>query len=409
MPETLRSAEKAGLQLPNLIEMRDHGAFAQGLIGVFPTVTFPSHTTMVTGRQPSEHGVFANTLFDPESKTRGAWFYYSESIRVPTLWQAARAAGKKVGAVSWPVTVGAEIDYNIPEYRPARNEDLILLERAISTPGLFAAFEKENGRLTLSTTQDDGFRAAQASYILRTAKPDLMLIHLIDLDHEQHQFGPGSPQAKHALEGIDRAIGVIRKAVETAGNGATTSWLIVSDHGFWPVSQAFQPQALLTSLGLAAPEGKPENWRVAAHSNGGSIAFVSKDPNDDDAQKLVIGALETLQNDARWGIDQVLTRSQLAERKSYPLAFAAVSLSRGFTSGSTHTGPWVTSSGETRGMHGYLPGPAELDTTFLAFGPGIAARQLPRGELADVARTAASLLGISLPSAGGKNLLESGK
>lgn len=406
MPETLRNAEKSGLRIPNLLEMRDKGAFAQGLVGVFPTVTFPSHTTMVTGRQPSEHGIFGNTLFDPEDKTRGSWFYYSESIQVPTLWQAARKAGKKVGAVSWPVSVGAAIDYNIPEYRPARNEDLILLQRAISTPGLFAAFEKEHGRLDLSTRQDDAFRAAQAAYILRTGKPDLMLIHLFDLDHEQHEFGPGSTQAQRALENIDQAIGVIRKAVEDAGNGAATRWLIVSDHGFWPVSEAFHPQAFLASLGLTAPEGKPENWRVAAHANGGSIAFVSKDPNDHEAQKLVVDALTTLQGDARWGIDQVLSRTQLAEHKSYPLAFAAVSLRRGFTAGSVRSGAWVTSSNNTRGMHGYLPGPAELDSTFLAFGPGINARPLPRAQLADIARTAAALLGVDLPSAGGRNLLE---
>jgi len=80
-------------------------------------------------------------------------------------------------------------------------------------------------------------------------------------------------------------------------------------------------------------------------------------------------------------------------------------LSSGWTAGSERGGPWVTPSGETRGMHGYLPGPPALDSTFMAFGPGIESRHLPRGELTGVAATAAQLLGIPFPSAGGPGLL----
>jgi hypothetical protein len=46
-----------------------------------------------------------------------------------------------------------------------------------------------------------------------------------------------------------------------------------------------------------------------------------------------------------------------------------------------------------------------MDCTFVAYGPGIAARRLPRAELVDVARTAAALLGVDLPGAGGRDLL----
>ncbi|MGC4055763.1 MAG: hypothetical protein QM757_43660 [Paludibaculum sp.] len=187
---------------------------------------------------------------------------------------------------------------------------------------------------------------------------------------------------------------------------STTRWVILSDHGFWPVSQAFQPQAFLSSLGLAAPEGNPAEWRVAAHANGGSVAFVVKDPNDQEAQQIVLKALATLQANDRWGVEHVLDKSQLAERKAYTHAFAAISLRRGFTSGSNRTGAWVTSSGATRGMHGFLPGPTELDCTFLVYGPGIAPRALPHGNLADVATTASNLLGLSLPESKGEDLLK---
>ncbi|QOY86244.1 alkaline phosphatase family protein [Paludibaculum fermentans] len=404
--ETLRDSAKLGLKIPNLAEMRDKGAVSAGLTGVFPTVTYPSHTTMMTGVQPAEHGILGNNLFDPESRTHGAWYWFSELIKKPTLWDAAKSAGKTVGAVAWPVTVGARIDYNIPEYAVFHGEDSLLLQRSISTPGLYEECEKALGKNTWDAPQTDALRAAQAAYILRTRKPHLMLIHLIDLDHEEHGFGPGSPEAHHALEEIDKAIGSIRAAVREAGIESSTHWVILSDHGFWPVSQAFQPQAFLSSLGLAAPEGKPAEWRVATHANGGSVAFVVKDPKDTEAQQIVMKALATLQANERWGVEHVLDKTQLAERKSYSHAFAAVSMRRGFTVGSNRSGAWITSSGATRGMHGFVPGPAELDCTFLVYGPGIAARALPHGNLADVATTTSVLLGVSLPESKGQDLLK---
>ena len=149
---TLRNAEKLGLQIPNLKAFRDGGATSEGLVGVFPTVTYPSHTTMVTGRRPAEHGITGNVMFDPERQMRGAWFWYTEQIKVPTLWDAARAAGMSTGAVAWPVGVGAPIDFNVPEYRSIRTLDDVLIARAMVTPGLLQEFEKSTDRLTSAVT-----------------------------------------------------------------------------------------------------------------------------------------------------------------------------------------------------------------------------------------------------------------
>ncbi len=404
--QTLHRADQIGVNIPNLKEFRDNGALAQGLRGVFPTVTYPSHTTMVTGRDPAEHGIIANQLFDPENRMNGAWFWYTEGIRVPTLWDAAKAAGLTTAAVSWPVTVGAAIDYNFPEYRELHTENDVMLQRALNSPALMAEFEKEYGKLKAGR-QDDRTRTAQAKFLIRTKKPHLLLLHLIDLDHEQHDFGPESKEALHALEVIDQCIGELRAEVKRAGLEQETRWIIISDHGFFPVHRAFHGKALLSSLGLAAPPDNPSGWKVAAHSNGGSIAFVARNPNDHESQALVVGALKTLSGQAQWGIQRVLEKEELAKWKAYPHAFVAVSLAPGFTAGSNATGPWVTDT-KTRGMHGYLPGPEELDATFVAFGPGVPRLRLPRADLRDVARTAAALLGITIPTASGKDLIAAG-
>lgn len=403
--QTALDTGKLGLRTPNLNEMREGGAASDGLVGVFPTLTYPSHTTIVTGKDPAEHGIVSNTLFDPEGKMRGAWMWFSELIQAPTLWDAAHSAHLTTAGVFWPVTVGAPIDWNFPEFGQPESQEQLLLQHALSTPGLFAKFEKAEGATEISSHISDSRRAQQAAFLIHNYKPNLLLVHLTDFDHEEHLHGPGSREAYKTLESIDEAIGEIRRAVHEAGLSDRTSWLIVSDHGFLSVSKDFQPNAFLSSLGLAAQPSKPDTWRVAAQITGGTVSFRARDPKDEVAKALVQQTLERLKAEGSWGIGTILDRAELAKRHAFPEAFLAVSLAPGYTNGSAQSGPWVTSSGETRGMHGYLPGPKELDATFIAYGPGITPRHLERAQLKDVACTAAALLAIDFPSANCRNLL----
>ena len=160
-PDYVTKAQQHGAKLPNLTRFLLEGVFAEGVSGVIPTVTYPSHTTLVTGVWPAKHGIFANTTFDPLQKNYQGWYWYAEDIRVPTLWDAARAAGRTTASIQWPVTVGAKITWNIPElWRAGTPEDAKLLQ-VVSTTGLLEEASKEIGEyrgavsythLTLPTT-----------------------------------------------------------------------------------------------------------------------------------------------------------------------------------------------------------------------------------------------------------------
>ena len=113
-PDYVTAADAHGAKLPNLRRFLKEGAYADGVIGVVPTVTYPSHTTLVTGVWPAKHGIWANTTFDPLQKNYQGWYWYAEDIRVPTLWDAAAKAGRTTASIQWPVTVGANITWNIP-------------------------------------------------------------------------------------------------------------------------------------------------------------------------------------------------------------------------------------------------------------------------------------------------------
>src|SRR4029077_8117194 len=99
------------------------GAISAGARSVFPSVTYPAHTSIVTGVDPGTHGIVTNTAWDPEDRNQEGWRWYAEDIQARTLWDAAREAGLETAIVNWPVTVGARASWLVPEYWRAGTGD----------------------------------------------------------------------------------------------------------------------------------------------------------------------------------------------------------------------------------------------------------------------------------------------
>src|SRR5438105_4671922 len=129
--------------MPTLQQLASEGVCAHAVESVFPALTYPAHTTIVTGALPARHGVWHNRPFEPGGQS-GRWIWEASAIRRPTLWDAVRAAGGTSAAVSWPVTVGAAIDWNVPDIWPIDDSDPMAPIRATTTPpGLFEELERE--------------------------------------------------------------------------------------------------------------------------------------------------------------------------------------------------------------------------------------------------------------------------
>ena len=92
-PGDVAEAEQRGLRIPNLRRFLAEGSYADGVIGVLPTVTYPSHTTLLTGASPARHGIVSNNTFDPAQINAGGWYWYASDIKLPTLWSASARAG----------------------------------------------------------------------------------------------------------------------------------------------------------------------------------------------------------------------------------------------------------------------------------------------------------------------------
>src|ERR1041384_597356 len=110
VPDYYLSPASLGLKVPNLTRMKLGGAYAEGVEGIFPTVTYPAHTTMITGVRPAVHGIVQNRIFEPPTAPQTKeWYWFAKDVKSETLWSMAKRAGLVTASVGWPVTVGADI------------------------------------------------------------------------------------------------------------------------------------------------------------------------------------------------------------------------------------------------------------------------------------------------------------
>lgn len=408
-PDYVLDADKHGLKIPNLRRLLREGAHASGVAGVLPTVTYPSHTTMVTGVSPARHGIVANTPFDPFAKNLNGWYWYSDDIKVPTLWDAAGKAGLTTASVDWPATVGASITYNIVQYWRAENSEDRKLIRALSTPGLFVAAERDLGTYPDGNDYSvaaDARRALFNAYVIEHRKPRFHLCYFGGLDEEEHASGPYSAHTFAALEQLDAAVGTVRAAAEKIGGGRAII-CIVSDHGFALSDKEVNLNAALREAGLIElnEKGAVKSWRAFAWYSGGSAGIMLRDQSDSDARTKVAEVMNRLANDPSSGVAGVVDRSAAQLLGGFPDAAFVVGVRPPYRLGSKLLGA-VTVQARSGGTHGYMPEIKEMDSSFFISGPAIpVGRDLGRIDMRDIAPTLAALLGVSLPTADGRNLI----
>src|SRR5215831_3365846 len=308
-PDYYTAPEKLGLRVPTLTMMKQGGAYAEGMEGVYPTVTYPQHTTMVTGLRPAAHGIVQNRIFEaPTDPQTRYWYWYAKALKAETLWTVAKKAGRTTAAVGWPVTVGAEIDYNVPEiYEPGENPATWNWTAKHSTPGLL---EKALGPDLKKDSSVDERLTSVGEFVIKNHGPNLLLLHLIELDGVHHRNGP---RTKPAIETAEREDGYIRRIVEAtkqAGIFEKTTFFIVSDHGFADINKRFSPNVALAKEGLITLDatGKATAWKAAAWPAGGSCPIVLKDANDKETETKVNAIFSKWSKQENSPIIQIVTR-----------------------------------------------------------------------------------------------------
>jgi predicted AlkP superfamily pyrophosphatase or phosphodiesterase len=396
-----------GLHLPNIARLMKEGSYASGVEGVYPTLTYPSHTTIVTGRTPAEHGIYTNLSSRQAGKDPHDWFWFAKSIKAVTLWDEARRARLSTAAVSWPVTAGAAIDWNVPEiWDPRKGEvvDLLYLARYMNplfSMEVLRAMGIPRGR----GGEGDAPRVRLAAYLLKKHKPNLLLVHLAMLDTTEHLHGPDSPGARQVLERMDTHIGELLAALREAGLEGSTDVFVVSDHGFLMIEREVAPNVLLVKAGLLTANAKGEvtGGKLDTISNGGS--FFIYWPPQEDLRAQVDAALKPLHQEGLvWA---VIDRNGLRDLGADPEAQMALEAPEETSFSENGRGELVTKLGRAAGTHGFLPFRDGLEASFIAWGPEIKSGvDLHRIRMTAVGPTILKALGINDPQFGDTPPLE---
>jgi predicted AlkP superfamily pyrophosphatase or phosphodiesterase len=389
-----------GLDLPALRGLATGGTSA-AVTGVLPTVTYPSHTTLLTGAAPRQHGIANNLTFDPLRGNADGWYWYASDIKTDTLWQAASRAGQKVVNVHWPVSVGVPgLTANLPQYWRTGMADDDKLMAVLATTGLPLA---EAGPYPTgkdeSITGDEG-RTAQAIALMQRLKPDFTTVYLTGFDHEQHEAGPDSPAARAVLVRIDAAVGQLVTAARAIDPKTTV--VVVSDHGFAPTARTtnlFVPFIKAGLIRLTADGSAIASWDAIPWTAGGSAAIRLARPDDTALKARVAAVLKDVAADPAAGIDRVLDAAGIAAAGGSADAAFWVNCKQGWLMGGKLNGV----QGEpttTRGMHGYFRDVPAMRASLIANGPGIAAgRDLGVIDMRAIAPAVAARLGVTLKDA----------
>lgn len=356
----LRDAEKLGLKAPNMRKLSREGEWAQGVVGVASTVTWPSHTSIITGKRPDQHGILLNR----RPREEGGDYYWSASLlKTRTLWHVAHDSGLRTAAITWPVTVDAAIDLNLPEAFSKRKGgwmDLATI-RAKGTPGLvekIAAFDKTFEQEWM----DDRTRTIATVYFLKREKPDLILLHLVDHDAVAHDHGPFTPEALAELERTDGYIGQILAA---APKNATIC--LTSDHGFERIDRMINAAAI------------PGSKRVVS-----GVFFALNDEAAKAARKTE-------------GVGREVPKSEVVRFtpffKDYVAAFEPIEHNQFVFSLQDSQ---LMLPPHEKGNHGQWPLRADYRSTLILRGPGIKTGRVPEMDMLQIAPRLASILGVKL-------------
>ena len=357
------------LNLPTLRRLMQQGAWAR-VTGVLPTVTYPSHTTLITGVLPAVHGILDNRILDPESLSQQAWFWYASAIKVTTLPGAVRARGLTAVGVSWPVTVGIRSTTTsrdpavAPPGEPQSDVGAVIAappHRVLRVFHGHAAGVAPDGRGS----------GGLAAWLVQTFHPNLLLLHIFDSDTAAHAFGPDSPEALAAIERADIEVGRVLDAVSQAGLAGRTDVVVVSDHGFLPLQTQLQLNFLFKREGLLKTNerGQVASWDASFHSAGGSGFVYLKHPDDRELVSRVGALLEQIAADPANGIDKIWSQAELRQAGAHPDASFGLTMKPGFYTGWGRDALLIEST--SKGGHGFDPALAELKASLIMSGPDV--------------------------------------
>lgn len=408
--------------MPNFSKLKEKAAIVENLEEIYPTLTYPIHVTMVTGVTPDKHGIFHNQKSDISPKDHdwslmgSNWYWHKENIKTETIVDAVYNSNKTVSTVCWPVTAGDKRGINVPEIWPERghNEQAEeLFKNASSDIAFERYFDSYISKFDWKNNNDlVRFTPEIALDILKTDKPDLLLCHIIWLDHIRHTYGVEGEEVKDCLRQLDVLIGRFIQATKDAGTYNNTNFIILGDHGQIDIQRIFDLNTLFVENGLIELDENqnPKDYIAYSFSAGFSTQVILKNPDNKENLEKVYKVLNEIKEKYPKYIDRIYTKEEALKEENLSGNFSfVIEGTLGTYFGIKYKGKTLIEKGEEgyyvyNATHGHSTKKGNKPP-LLAFGPDIKSNTvIKKAKMLDVCPTLAKLSNVKMSELMGKEL-----
>lgn len=397
--------------LPNFGWMLQNGALVKEVFPVYPSFTYPCHTSIMTGCFPDKHGIPHNEMVKAGVHPV-PWYTQRSLIRKKLFAEYAKEQGYSTCLINWPVSAGADVDINLPMCMPMHyhGDNPRQFYEGVSTPEALDRYFWKYGYLLcgynglINGSLDDFTRAVSPEIIRDYGQPDVMFVKMCDLDTVRHTLGVQSETARDQLRKHDCELGVLMESIRRYGDFEHTNFIVMGDHGQTDVPRVLNFNRVFQQEGLQQLDenGKLVSFDAYCHSTGGSGWVELRDSSDKALYDRVYQLLLRAKESGEYGLGYVFTKEE-AEAQFHlagpfdfiiegaePLSFSYDPAAPLFTK--TAPGDYKTAPG----THGGLPW-LDHRTTFFACGPAFKKGAiLEKARLVDEAPTMARILGFEM-------------
>ena len=392
---------------PNFSKLIKNGALIKNVESVYPSLTYPAHATIVTGKYPKNHGVINNTVLDFKNDNPD-WYWYRKYFKGDTIFDLAEKSGMKTCSILWPVTARSKITYNMPEIFCTKRYDNQILKSALAGSKIYQVnMNKRFGYLRQGMEEPylDNFATEVAKKTIRELKPNLILLHLIDSDSQKHKYGIENKKVIESLKRHDERLGEIIESLKLAGIYEDSTIIALGDHSQINVNNVIKLNSILMKNDLINVNGnKIKSYKAIAKSCDGSSYIYLKNKNDVETRKKVRDILNELKNKYSNVIEEVYNNEEIKNLGADINASFMIEAKRGYYFIDDFLGEAIEVIDESskikhklRASHGYLPSRDNYKTFFIAYGKTIKKGVvLEKGKLINHGPTIAKILDIDL-------------
>ncbi|MBS5801330.1 MAG: alkaline phosphatase family protein, partial [Clostridiales bacterium] len=319
-------------------------------------------------------------------------------------------------SILWPVTGCSQITYNLPEIFPTKKwHHQLIMSGLAGSLNYQLEILKKFGHLRQGTKQPylDDFVMAATKYTLLKYKPDLICVHLTDVDTHRHYTGYSSESSIQALYRHDKRLGEIIETLKEAHLYDSTHLVLLGDHDQLPVHSFIRLNQYLIEKGFIRcnKKGRILSYDAIAKSCDGSSYIYLKDKHNLELMKQIQSLLNDLQSLPPYPIEKCLSGEEASSMGADGSCAFMVEAKKGYyfiddLSGEliepVHSENVAIMPHHVHSAHGYLTSKADYTTFFMASGPLIKPNFiLPEGELVNHAPLLAYLLGLEFKNIDG--------